>query len=141
MHDLVCYRAEHPQKLVELQSAAWDEVVSLCNTKLGITLNVTTGIISVDQPQEAGAMLKSYVANYNAFQITALHNLTTLLTSVSLALCVFDGDFSPEAAWAKAHVDEDYNISQWGEDYEAEQRRARRWLELQACLGLIDTSA
>jgi chaperone required for assembly of F1-ATPase len=42
------------------------------------------------------------------------------------------GVLSDEAAWAAAHVDEDWNISQWGTDSLAEARRAARFLDLQA---------
>ncbi len=33
---------------------------------------------------------------------------------------------TPEEAWDAAHVDEDWQIGQWGEDEEAAERRANR---------------
>ena len=42
------------------------------------------------------------------------------------AFAVVSGDVNP------AHVDEDWNISQWGEDEEATLRRARRFLDFKA---------
>ena len=37
--------------------------------------------------------------------------------------------FSPDQVWQAAHVDEDYQISQWGEDEEAAERRVKRRVE------------
>ena len=37
-----------------------------------------------------------------------------------------------EEAWEAAHVDEDWQISQWGEDEEAKERRANRWRDFAA---------
>jgi chaperone required for assembly of F1-ATPase len=37
--------------------------------------------------------------------------------------------------WAAAHVDEDYQISQWGEDDEAVKRRAGRKREFDGLVG------
>jgi len=39
---------------------------------------------------------------------------------------------TPEEAWAASHVDEDWQISQWGEDAEAAERRKNRWRDLAA---------
>ena len=36
-------------------------------------------------------------------------------------------------AWIAAHVDEDYQVEQWGQDAEAQARRAARYTEFMAC--------
>jgi chaperone required for assembly of F1-ATPase len=41
------------------------------------------------------------------------------------------------AAWKAAHVDEDFQIRNWGEDLEAAARRERRWAEMQAAAELL----
>ena len=135
-HDLICYRAEGPEALVERQNALWNPVVEAINAKLGVELKVTSGIISVPQPEEAGEALATRAKPLNAYELTALHNMATLLSSISLALLTFEGDITPEAAWDAAHVDEDHNISLWGEDYEAAQKRKRRWNEFLTCVSL-----
>jgi chaperone required for assembly of F1-ATPase len=63
--------------------------------------------------------------------------MTTLTGSALLALAHARGALTAEAAWAAAHVDEDFQISQWGEDTEAAARRARRWAEMQAASRLL----
>jgi chaperone required for assembly of F1-ATPase len=63
--------------------------------------------------------------------------MTTLTGSGLLALAVWKDELSAEQAWQAAHVDEDWNIAQWGEDAEAKARRARRWFEMDAADRLI----
>lgn len=58
--------------------------------------------------------------------------MTGLLGSALLALAVALGRLSPEEAWIAAHVDEDWQISQWGEDEEARARRENRWRDFAA---------
>ena len=42
-----------------------------------------------------------------------------------------------DAAWAAAHVDEDWNMEQWGRDELALERRAYRFAELQAAATVL----
>jgi chaperone required for assembly of F1-ATPase len=50
------------------------------------------------------------------FAVAALHALTSLSGSVLLALAVARGAISADTAWRAAHVDEDFQMRQWGED-------------------------
>jgi chaperone required for assembly of F1-ATPase len=54
-----------------------------------------------------------------------------------LPVLVDMGRLTAEQAWAAAHIDEDWQIRQWGEDAEAQARRARRWAEMQAASRLL----
>lgn len=136
-HDLVCYRAENPQSLCERQSEAWDRLVDMMQAKLGVRYHVTCGVLSIAQPEGIFPSLKQRLSALSAFEIAALHNMSTLSTSLSIGLCVLEGDIAPEEGWQAAHVDEDWNISQWGEDFEAKERRESRWREFEACARLI----
>jgi len=69
--------------------------------------------------------------------LAALHSMTTLTGSALLAIAVWKGELTAAEAWDAAHVDEDWNIAQWGEDAEAKARRARRWSEMDAADRLI----
>jgi chaperone required for assembly of F1-ATPase len=67
--------------------------------------------------------------------------MTTLMGSALLALAVIGGRLTPEAAWEAAHVDEDWQIDEWGEDVEAMARRQRRWEEMLAAASLARLAA
>ncbi len=49
--------------------------------------------------------------------------MTTLTGSAILALAHVADRLSLEQSWAAAHVDEDYQIGNWGEDADARKRR------------------
>lgn len=131
--DLVCYRAEAPEALVARHSAAWDPIVDWARTQLDAPFAVTSGIMHVAQPDSA---LKAHAAAVNAlndFEFAAFYTIMTLTGSALIATMLARGVLSPDAAWSAAHVDEDYQIEQWGEDEEAAERRAARRLEFMAC--------
>jgi chaperone required for assembly of F1-ATPase len=44
---------------------------------------------------------------------------------------------SVDAAWAAAHVDEDWNMDFWGRDELALERRASRFAEMQAAATVL----
>ncbi len=136
--DLLCYRAEAPEALRVLQAAAWDPMLRWAEDKLGARLSTAKGIMPVRQRPEALERIAAAVAPFDAMALTSLHVLTTLSGSAILALAHAAGRISAEAAWAAAHVDEDWQISQWGIDVEAAERRARRWAEMQAASRFLE---
>jgi chaperone required for assembly of F1-ATPase len=135
--DLVCYRAEGPEPLVEAQCQKWDPVLAWARDALGARFAVATGLMPVAQPEGAIAAVAAALEDLDPFRLAALHVMTTLTGSALLALAHARGALTVEAAWAAAHVDEDFQISQWGEDAEAAARRARRWAEMQAASRLL----
>jgi chaperone required for assembly of F1-ATPase len=136
--DLLCYRAEAPEALRVLQAAAWDPMLRWAEGELGVRLATAKGVMPVKQRQASLARVAAAVAPFDAMALTSLHVLTTLTGSAILALAHGAGRISAEAAWAAAHVDEDWQASQWGVDVEAAERRARRWAEMQAASRFLE---
>ncbi len=130
--DLLCYRADGPIELVRGQAASWDPVLIWAREAMGARFVVAEGVMPVVQPEEALAAFAKEIDGAEALELCALHVLTTLTGSALLALALIRGAISAEAAWAAAHVDEDYQIEQWGEDKEASTRRQLRWQEFLA---------
>jgi chaperone required for assembly of F1-ATPase len=130
--DLVYYRAEGPRGLIDAQAKHWDPVLAWARDALAAPLVPAEGIIHVAQPEASLAKLKSELAGRDAFSLAALHVMTALTGSALLALAVARGRLTPEEAWQAANVDEDWQISQWGEDAEAKARRANRWRDFVA---------
>ena len=135
--DLLCYRAEAPAELVRRQAEAWDPVLAWAREALGARLVLGEGVVPVAQPSAATAALERALAELDAFSLAAHHVMTTLMGSALLALAHARGRLTAEEAWAAAHVDEDWQASQWGEDAEAKARRGRRWAEMQAASRLL----
>lgn len=136
--DLICYRADSPARLIELQREAWDPALEWIESTIGARFILAEGVMHVQQPKETLAALGSYLfQRRETFRLSSLHVMTTLMGSAILALAVEAGFLDPEQAWKAAHVDEDWNISHWGEDYEAAQRLSVRKRDLMAAAELL----
>lgn len=125
-NDALCYRADGPESLVELQNARWNPVLGWANGRLHTVFVTTAGIMPVSQSDQALQNFARALEPHDPWRLTGLHVLTTLTGSALLALAHEQGVLSVDDAWAAAHVDEDFQIAQWGEDQEAAERRAAR---------------
>ncbi len=130
--DLICYRAEGPTDLIDLQSERWDEILDWAREELDAPFEVASGVMHIPQPEPSLEKIRQEIESYDVFALSALASLTNLFGSVLLALAVSNKRLDAAAAWAAAHVDEDWQARQWGEDSEAQKRRANRWVEMEA---------
>lgn len=132
--DLVCYHADRPPDLVKLQKLHWQPVLDWAQTKLNATFNSTSSITHVQQSDACLNAVRKHVDTLNQWQLTGVYLLMTLTGSCLLSLMA-QAKSPADLIWAAAHVDEDYQISQWGEDREASERRKGRKREFD---GLVE---
>jgi chaperone required for assembly of F1-ATPase len=137
--DLLCYRADGPEGLVQRQNDHWDAVLDWARAALGARMNLAEGVVHVEQPRESlGALGVHLRGRAEPFRLAALHVMTSLTGSALLALAVEARARDVESAWMAAHVDEDWQIEHWGQDAEAMARRAQRKREMVAAARLIE---
>jgi chaperone required for assembly of F1-ATPase len=137
--DLLCYRADAPAELRRWQDETWSPILDWLHERLGARLSVATGIVHVAQPRDAVEAIARAIEPLDAAHLAALHSVTTLTGSPTLALAVLHARLTPERAWEVAHLDEDWQARLWGVDHEASQRRERRWLDMQAASFLLES--
>jgi chaperone required for assembly of F1-ATPase len=131
--DLLCYRAEGPAGLVRRQDERWNPILAWAERRFGVPFRLAAGIVHVAQPEPTMRRLAAEIDAYDEpFRLSGLSLATTLTGSALLALALSERVIDADAAWAAAHVDEDWNISQWGEDAEAARRRAGRRVDFAA---------
>ncbi len=139
--DLLCYRAGEPEALVARQAEHWDPVIDWASHKLGARFILVEGVMHQEQPREAIAAFAVTLRKYDTpIELAALHTMTTLTGSAILALALAEGERSLEEGWALAHLDEDWTAEQWGEDEEAQIRRAKRLVEMRAAVDVLKAS-
>jgi chaperone required for assembly of F1-ATPase len=139
--DMLCYRAEGPETLIARESEHWDPYLDWAALQ-GARLVLVEGIMHVEQPAESIRALATLMRRHPSdLQLTALHTITTLTGSLVLALALAEGHAEAEEIWLAAHVDEDFNISQWGEDHEAAARKAKRLVEFEAAALILAAHA
>ena len=138
--DLVCYRAEKPQELVERQARSWQPVLDWARHTFAGEFVVTEGIVHVRQPDPALQAARAYFSRESPWRLTAIHNITTLTGSALIAAMACAGKMPASEAWTAAHVDEDWQIEHWGWDEEARHRRNHRRREFDNCLRFCELS-
>ncbi|MEX6507677.1 ATP12 family chaperone protein [Jiella sp. M17.18] len=137
--DMLFYRADGPERLVERQRQRWDPILDWAHDAFGARFLLAEGVMHVAQPEASLAAVRRHLAaETEAFRIAALHQATTLTGSALIALALAGGRVSAEEAWELAHLDEDWNIEQWGADEEAMARRALRWEEMRAAALILE---
>jgi chaperone required for assembly of F1-ATPase len=129
--DMLFYRASAPQGLVERQMQHWDPILIWARDEFGAHFKVGQGIVHVSQPPDALTAVSAAIPK-DPWRLGAVHVVTTLTGSALIALALAHGRLSTDAAWQAAHVDEDWNMEQWGRDELALERRAFHFAELQA---------
>ena len=135
--DLLFYRAIGPKQLCARQDAHWNPVLAWAREALDARFALGEGVVHVAQDPAALAAAGAAIPQ-DPWRLGAVHAATTLTGSALLALAMSRGRLSPEAAWQAAHVDEDWNMEQWGSDEIALERRASRFAELQAAATVLN---
>ncbi len=135
--DLLFYRAASPPGLAERERRHWDPILAWAARALGARFECTEGVTPIAQPQGALQAARAAIPD-DPWRLGAAHAATTLTGSALIALALARGFFSAEAAWQAAHVDEDWNMEQWGRDALALQRRTFRFAELQAAAMVLN---
>ncbi|MGP9790791.1 ATP12 family chaperone protein [Roseinatronobacter sp. NSM] len=124
--DLVCYRAEAPQELVNREAQAWDPLIDWAAHRYGVRPVTYTGIMHAPQPSALLSSMHADVDRLSAFELTAFHDLVSMSGSLIIGLATLDQFATAPELWAASRVDEDWQIEQWGADDEASALAAGR---------------
>lgn len=139
--DLLAYRAEGPQVLIDRQAAQWDPLLQWARRRYDVDFIVTAGVIFVAQPPATLTRLAYAVASLDPFRLAGLSPLVTIGGSLVAALAVLEGERSSEEAWRAVSLDEAWQLEQWGSDAEAEavlEGRRTEFLAAAHFLSLLD---
>lgn len=134
--DLLFYRADGPAGLIQMQERHWDPVIAWARDALGARFILAEGVVFVRQPEEAIEAAHRAIPT-GIWPLGAAHAVTTLTGSPLLALALAHGHADAGQVWAAAHVDEDWNMSAWGRDETALQRREQRFREFVAAAQIL----
>lgn len=130
--DLVCYRAAEPPALVQRQEEAWRPLLVWLAGRYDVALNVTAGIVAVEQPPHARATFHRVLEACDLFALTGLAAMTSSAGSLVIALALAEGRLTADQAADAALLDELFQAEKWGADPEAERRRGNIRHDLQA---------
>ena len=137
-NDLLLYRADAPETLVSRQEEVWDAALVRLARKFGVSFQPTIGIVHQPQPAATLARLAAALDGETLFGLTAMNAVMSITGSGLLALALRHQLMTSEEVWVAAHVDEDHNVSLWGEVEEITERRAKRRAEFDSAARLLD---
>lgn len=136
--DLLCYRADHPSKLIAAQAAAWDAMLDWARRRYDVHFAVVSGIMHVDQPPATVARLTAALSTAGPFELAALSPLVTIGGSLVTALALLEREIDAELAWATVTVDDRWQMETWGADEEAAAALANRRADFLAAARFLE---
>ena len=121
--DLLCYRADAPQALVERQARGWQPWLDWAALTYDAPLRVGTGVAHVRQHRDSIGALRRAVAALDAETLAGLGIAVPALGSLILGLALAEGELEAAEAHTLGALDELFQAEQWGEDVQAAARR------------------
>jgi chaperone required for assembly of F1-ATPase len=137
-NDLLLYRVDSPRELVAEHEALWDGALVALARHFGVRFQPTIGIIHQPQPEATLARLAEALQDEGLFVLAPLVAITAITGSGLLAIGLWHRLFTPDHVWTVAHVDEDFQARLWGQDEEAMARRAKRRVEFDTAVQLLE---
>lgn len=114
--DLLCYRAEMPEPLIDRQRAAWDPLLDWARGRYDVHFETTAGVMHKAQPPATIARLGEAVGALDPFRLAGLSPVVTVSGSLVAALALLEGAADAETVWTAAQIDEAWQAEMWGED-------------------------
>lgn len=124
--DLLCYRADSPQELVERQAEAWDPLLDWADATFGARLIPVEGVMHAPQNPRALERLAAPVHAMDAFRLTAFHDLVGISGSLVIGLAAIHEVKDIGTLWRLSRIDETWQEEQWGIDEDARAQAAMK---------------
>lgn len=136
--DLLCYRADRPNELVERQNMLWQRGLDWFEQRFSSTLLVTSGLFALKQPQEAHTAVSNYVRALPDDVFTILQIVTSLAGSLVLGLAFIERAITPEQVFSAMYVEEQfkedlYDAEKYGSDPLLVKVQAAAKIDLDGC--------
>jgi chaperone required for assembly of F1-ATPase len=129
-NDVVCYRADTPQELVERQTLAWDPLLAWTRERFGASLRTARGLSFIEQDRATLDAFAAVLSRHDAFALAAIYAAASLLGSLVVTLAMTERKLDPEQAYAAANIDRIYQAERWGWDPQATAKAAVERAEL-----------
>jgi chaperone required for assembly of F1-ATPase len=124
--DTLCYRADPDEPLYRRQHELWEPLLQAAEARHGVRLERVSGIVHRPQPPETLARLRKALEALDPFTLAALETLTSLAASLTIGLLALEPGADPDALFAAANCEQDWQAEQWGWDAQAEEGRKLR---------------
>lgn len=142
--DLLCYRADTPEELVERQNRIWQPHLDWFAQIYGYAFKVTDGLAALRQDEALCDTIRADVAALDDERFTLLQMITPAAGSIVLALAFVKGAASADDIMACAFLEEDYKFDLYNEavhggDPLTEKRRKSMRRDMDAAQDYLET--
>ena len=121
-NDMICYFANSPVELVDLQNKDWLPLINYMKSSYNIELIYTSKLFSINQKLDSLLKLKNILNEINIFKLSAIYTLSQITKSIIISLALVNNKISAKKAFENSNLEELYQISKWGKDEEAFDR-------------------
>ncbi len=128
--DTLCYRSLDSAELAEQQKKEWTPILTWSSGKLGAIWQTTGSVMPATQPAVLHEELQKYLNSLDAFQLSAASIISSLCSSLVLAMAVVEKQLSAKEAFRLSRLEEESQASRWGRDDEADKRAAKMEAEI-----------
>lgn len=140
--DLVCYFADDPEELIEMQKKLWDPVLDFFRDKFGTPLKTTDGLKALTQDSAAHEAVRTYIGNLCDDRFTILQLVCALSGSLVLAIALLEEAINAQDLIRAIYVEEDfktalYKLEAYGDDPEIEKIRVAKTKDVNAALCFV----
>ena len=136
--DLICYRAEEPNDLVQWQSKNWDPILLKIEKYINNKVDVFKGIMPSKQKKGVKLKIIKFLTKFSDLEIIVLHRITNITGSIFLSLCILNNDLIKEKAFELSYLDELWQAENWGYEEEASNNREKIKIELNRTMYFLD---
>lgn len=124
--DTLCYRAEPDEPIYVRQMALWEPLLTTAEMRWDVHFERVSGIIHRPQPAATLQRFEAVLAAQDDFACAALNTLASLSASLVIALAALEPGADLDSLWQASELEADWQVEQWGEDYEATARQEKR---------------
>ena len=136
--DLICYKADKPDELVELQNKHWDPILLIIKNYIGEEIKVFTGIMPGTQNIQVHNKIKKLIHNFSNIELSIFYRLTNIIGSIFISLSLIKGDVLKKQVCKLCFLDELWQAENWGVEEEAAKKRDKVSKEIKKIITLVN---
>ncbi|KAL9956936.1 hypothetical protein ACROYT_G038500 [Oculina patagonica] len=114
--DSICFYADEPEELVNLQKKEWEPIMQWFNKRYAVSVEPSHGLITVTVaiPSDAKERLKTHLTPLDTWSLTGLEFAVETLKSFILSMALLDSHLTVETAVRLSRLELEFQISRWG---------------------------
>ena len=121
--DTLCYFTSDPKDLLQQQINSWKPLLEWINNTYMIKLSYTCSLKKIIQDKKNVQSLNDILITYDEYKLSCISTLCQVTGSLVIALALCDSRINYEEAFRASKLEELYQLSKWGNDSEASNRR------------------